>query len=178
MKALLALVALSSSAAVHAPTPEHSADTANEAAVYALSMAYAQFPHYYEYGGVIVKMPSGKFNASKPTTDGHADNVEIDEDPDSYESEYPIVADYHTHPCLDGYVPGSFSPSDLHSMRSSNRPGYMLDECTGDIHYWAPGDGYDKPDDKASPLMKFFGPQLSRGKIVGHIPVDGKAIAL
>jgi hypothetical protein len=161
------------------PAPEQAKpeapETEVEAAMMAFAAAYNDHPHYYEYGGIIVKMPNGRFNPSKPVTDGHNDNIEIDEDNESYDGHFPIVASYHTHPCMAGYVPGVFSPADLHSSRVSNRPGYILDECTGDVHYWAPGDPYDKPTDALEALM---GVELATGKIVGHIPVDGKQIVL
>ena len=150
-------------------------DSANEAAVSALSIAYNTHPHYYEFGGVIVQAKSGKFAASIPVTVGHADNMSIEEDPEAYADSLPIVGNYHTHPCINGYMPGVFSPADLHAARSLNRPTYILDECTGDVHYWAPGDGYDKPHDKMEELM---GVQLATGKIVGHVAVDGKSIEL
>lgn len=160
-------------------------DTANEAAVLALKNAYDNHPHYYEYGGVIVQMKNGKFNASMPTSDHHADNMEIDEDPEAYDEQDPIVADYHTHPCIEGYIPGVFSPADLRSMREERHGGYILDECTGDVHYWAPGDGYDPPP---AEVVEKLGPtfaglfarrnQIATGKVVGRIPVDGKKIVL
>jgi hypothetical protein len=132
-------------------------------------------PHYYEYGGVVVRQPDGKFNASEPLGDYHADNMEIDEDPDGYDGGFDVVADYHTHPCISGYAPGVFSPNDLRSMRIAKHGGYILDECTGDVHYWKPGDPYDKPTDKLEALI---GAHIATGKVVGHIPVDGKVITL
>jgi len=158
------------------PTPM----TEVEAAVIGLAAAYYEHPHYYEYGGVIVKQPDGRFNVSSPLTNGNASSVEIDEDNEGYNHQYPIVADYHTHPCLDGYVPGVFSPADLHSMREAGHGGYILDECTGDIHYWKPGDPYDKMDDADRLIQSMSGKsqQTATGKIVGHIAVDGKPIKL
>lgn len=146
-------------------------ESMNEVAVYVLAAAYTR-AHYYEYGGVIVRLPSGLFAATRPITQGHAANTEIDEDPESYHGNFPIVADYHTHPCLAGYVPEVFSPTDLSSMRSFNRPGYILDECTGNVHYWQPGDAYDDTDGN------IFADQTAAGRIIGHVPVDGTEITL
>lgn len=162
---------------VHAdpkPDPSQMPTSVTEAALVALAKAYNDHPHYYEYAGVIVAVGNGKFDPSMPRTDGHAADVDIDEDPETYDARFPVVADYHTHPCLQGYVPGVFSPADLHSMRSLNRPGYILDECTGDVHYWAPGMGYDPQDI----MDKIEGIHLASGQVVGHIPVDGKSILL
>jgi hypothetical protein len=152
-------------------------DSMNEAAAYALQAAYKDHPHYYEFGGVIVQGADGKFMVSAPAGLYHADNTEIDEDPESYELLGRIVGDYHTHPCMEGYVPDVFSPADLHSMRSYGRPGYILDECTGDVHLWEPGvDGYTT--DGLNPIEVIMGVKIAKGRIVGHVPVDGKKIEL
>jgi hypothetical protein len=130
--------------------------------------------HYYEYGGVIEKTPKG-YAAAVPTTLHHGMDVSVDMDPEDYD--FPIAAGYHVHPCLKNAYPGVFSPPDLASARSTHTPEYILDECTGDIHYWAPGDGYMSLDDMekmgVNPMQLAMGVQLSAGKIVGHIPVDG-----
>jgi hypothetical protein len=42
----------------------------------------------------------------------------------------------------------------------------MADLCTGDIHYWAPGDALSLP-------IFHMDAQLANGRIVGHIKVDG-----
>jgi hypothetical protein len=160
------LLASAAIAAVLHEGPKHFS-SADEVAIAVLTVAYERHPHYYEYGGVIVKTPSG-FNASAPVTIGHADNMQIDEDPESYDGNYPVVADYHTHPCVNGYSPEVFSPADLHSAREVGRGSYILDECTGDVRYWAPGDAY-APDTVA---------QIAYGRVVGHITVDGKAFSL
>lgn len=151
-------------------------ESANEAAVYALKSAYDKHPHYYEYGGIIVRTPNGKFGASRPMTEGHASDTEINEDNEAYEGSYPIVGDYHTHPCINGFVPGVFSPTDLKSARSYRLSTYILDECTGDVHYWEPGMPYDNTS--LEPEEVLMGIQVAVGKIVGHIPVDGKGFDL
>lgn len=168
------IVLLLAAAAVERPA------SMNEAAVVALAKAYNEHPHYYEYGGVITRMPDGTFNPSVPVTIGHASNMDIDEDYEAYEGHYPIVAAYHTHPCLQGYIPSKFSPTDLHTARESGRPAYILDECTGDVHRWQLGDGYDPPPEHKDFIEIIIGgpDQLSSGTIVGHVPVDGKPFSL
>ncbi len=150
--------------------------TMDAAALFALKTAYDKHPHWYEFGGVIVKQPNGTFSASTPITIGHADNMDINEDYEHYDGGFPIVADYHTHPCIDGYVPGVFSPADLHSSRESVHGGYILDECTGDVHYWAPGDPYTTEGLSVMEIAR--GVQIAAGKVVGHVDVDGKRIQL
>ena len=70
-----------------------------------------------------------------------------------------------------------FSPQDLEGSRVTKTPGYVLDECTGDLHYWAPGDGYLDADGMlklgVNPLALTHGIQLSPGRIIGKIAVDG-----
>lgn len=150
--------------------------TATAAALYVVAQIYER-SHYYEYGGVIVKSPHG-FAISQPITLHHGTDVSIDEDPESYD--YPIVATYHVHPCLKGVFPSVFSPQDLAGAREAKTPAYVLDECTGALHYWAPGDGYLDADALlklgVSPLELRHGVQLSPGKIVGEIVVDGVVI--
>lgn len=147
--------------------------TADAAALYVVGRIYER-SHYYEYGGVIVKAPQG-YEISLPTTQRHGMDVEFDTDPETYE--YPIVASYHVHPCLKNATPSVFSPQDLAGSRATKLPGYVLDECTGELHYWAPGDGYLGLDDLlklgVTPYALMHGVQLSPGKIVGKIVVDG-----
>jgi hypothetical protein len=153
--------------------------TQDAVAIAIVTYIYAKHPHYYEYGGVIQRLPDGKFIASEPNSDYHADNVNIDYDPLMYAGNYPIVSDYHVHPCMKGYGSNFFSPEDLHGMRSTREPGYILDECTGDVHVWDPAKDTAQ---QASTILKMDGeprgPLLSEGRIIGHIPVDGKKIVL
>jgi hypothetical protein len=150
--------------------------TQDEAAIYVVGKIYEK-SHYYEYGGVILKAPLG-YAVSLPTTQHHGMDVSFDEDPESYE--FPIVASYHVHPCLKNAFPGVFSPQDLAGSRATHTPGYVLDECTGAVHYWAPGDGYLTGDEAlkmgVTPIMLMMGVQLSAGKVVGKIVVDGVVI--
>jgi hypothetical protein len=147
--------------------------TANAAALYVVGKIYER-SHYYEYGGVIVKTPKG-YAIAPPSTQHHGTDVSFDEDPESYD--YPIVATYHVHPCLGFAFSSVFSPQDLAGSRMAHNPGYVLDECTGALHYWAPGDGYMSADDMIKlgvpPQALVKGIQISVGKIVGYISVDG-----
>lgn len=145
--------------------------TADAAALYVVSKIYER-SHYYEYGGVIGKGPEG-YALSQPRTQHHGEDVEFSEDPESYN--FPIVATYHVHPCIRGAIPSVFSPQDLAGARTAKTPAYVLDECTGALHYWAPGDGYLN-EEQLIQLDAFENVQLSPGKIVGHIKVDGAVI--
>lgn len=150
--------------------------TADAAALYVVGKIYER-SHYYEYGGLILKAPKG-YVISQPRTQHHGMDVEFDEDPESFD--FPIVASYHVHPCLRYAFASVFSPQDLSGSRATNHPGYVLDECTGDLHYWAPGDGYLSAEALlklgVNPMALARGIQLSPGKIVGQIIVDGVVI--
>jgi hypothetical protein len=147
--------------------------TIDAAAIYVSGKIYER-SHYYEFGGVIVKGPKG-FMISLPTTQHHGMDVSFEEDPESFE--FPVVATYHVHPCLKNAFSSVFSPQDLAGSRVTKTPGYVLDECTGAVHYWAPGDGYLDGDAMlklgVNPIALMQGVQLSPGKIVGTIAVDG-----
>jgi len=141
-------------------------DSMNEAGVKALEYSHQQ-SEYYEYGGVIVQGPDGKFTFSDPVTDYAGDHVGVDQDPEHYPKDVKIVAGYHSHACLPHtHVPAVLSPDDLSNARTLNKPEYMLDMCTGDVHYWAPGD----------PTEMVEYEQVAKGKIVGHVAVSGKEL--
>jgi len=76
--------------------------------------------------------------------------------------------------------PSVFSPQDLQSSRVTRTPGYVLDECTGAVHYWAPGDGYMDADAMlklgVNPVALMQGVELSPGRIVGTIVVTGEVL--
>ena len=143
------------------------------AAIYVVTRIYER-SHYYEYGGVIVKSPKG-YAISPPTTQHHGMDVSFEEDPESFD--YPVVATYHVHPCIKNAFSSVFSPQDLAGSRVARTPGYVLDECTGDIHFWAPGDGYLDADAMlklgVDPITLMTGVQLSPGRVIGKIAVDG-----
>lgn len=149
-------------------------ESMNEAAVNALQLSYRLTPAY-EQGGVVTRLSNGRFAIGSPHTDYAGDTVEIDADPELYQG--MVVATYHTHPCLPvTHVPGMFSPPDLRGAREEKLGSYIADLCTGDVHYWQPGDGYSalpmSPDHPA--VLAVFGPQVAFGKIVGHIQVSGE----
>jgi len=152
--------------------------SADAAAIYVVGKIYALSHYYYEYGGVIVKTPKG-YAYARPATQHHGMDVEFNQDPETFDG-YPIVATYHVHPCLKDAFPSVFSPQDLSSSRTANHPGYVLDECTGLVHYWAPGDGYMDEDAMlklgVSPAQLSRGVQISLGRVVGGITVDGVVI--
>lgn len=143
----------------HFPTFE----TLNEAAVKALSVAY-QVSHYYEVGGVILKMADGTYAIARPRTDLSGDSLtKIDMDPMGYPGE--IAADYHTHPCNSTtHIPSVFSPDDLRSNRSYKSIGYVADLCTGKVMV------YDPAVDKLTPMETMEG---WAGHQVGQFVVDG-----
>jgi hypothetical protein len=109
-----------------------------------------------------------------PDTDYSGDRVSYSADPDDYKGK--LVASYHTHPCLpDSHVPGVFSGNDIQGFRVFNRPGFLLDLCTGDVHYWAPGDPVE-PRFSGNGLGDLRGELVAKGKIVAHIDVPGKSL--
>ena len=179
-KLTLIISALLASTAL-AQTPQPKDDTTyfatmDQAAIYVVTKIY-EHSHYYEYGGVIVKSPKG-YAVSLPTTQHHGMDVSFDEDPESFD--FPIVATYHVHPCLKNAFPSVFSPQDMAGSRVTKTPGYVLDECTGALHYWAPGDGYLDADGMlklgVNPVALMQGVQLSPGRIIGKIEVTGEVL--
>ena len=180
LSALLASAALAQTPPATPPAPLKDEvkvfATMDEAAIYVVGKIYEK-SHYYEYGGVIVKGPKG-YAISIPTTQHHGMDVSFEEDPESFE--FPIVATYHVHPCLKNAFPSVFSPQDLAGSRVTKTPEYVLDECTGAVHYWAPGDGYMDVDAMlklgVNPLALARGVELSPGRIVGTIVVTGEVL--
>jgi hypothetical protein len=138
-------------------------ETMNEAAVKAMEYSY-HVSHYYEVGGVITKLPNGKFAMGAPITDFSGDSIaEIDFDPLDYHGE--IVASYHTHPCNSHtHVPSMFSPEDMHSDRSHHTVGYVANLCTGDVMRHDPSTDHPNPHNGWA------------GTVIGKIPVDGAVL--
>lgn len=175
---LVAALLLTRGAFADAPAPVHHPrefDTATEAATWAFSTIYTRLgaASYYEYGGVIVRAPDGKYVAALPTTEYAGDHVGIDTDPLSYPVGDTIVATYHTHPCLPvSHIPGNFSPNDLTVAREERYPAFMADLCTGNVHLFDPA--VDKSPDPVSNVLA--GGAASSGRIVGHFPVSGVSI--
>lgn len=156
------IVLVASLALAPAPT---TFDSLEEAAVYALSISY-RLSHYYEVGGVLVKI-GDKYAIGAPHTDWSGDSLEFgeDHDPDLYTG--VIVGDYHTHPCNSHtHVVSQFSPQDLLGYRMFHVQGFMGDLCTGDVHTFVPG--VDKRPDEYD--------GTSPGRIVGKFKVDGQVL--
>lgn len=151
-------------------------DSMNEAGVNALRAA-AQQSLYYEYGGVIVhNTKTGAYGFSFPSTDYAGDHLGIDDDPASYDEDAKIVGDFHTHPCLPySHIPGVFSDADLADARITGHVGYMLDLCTGDVHFFDPAvDKADEPTEHDLFELMLGGHHgMAKGHIVGHVPVPG-----
>lgn len=152
-----------------APTPPqqvHEYDTMDEAAVAALRLSYGITPAY-EVGGIIAKLPDGKFAIGKPNTDLSGDSISsIDLDPLNYPG--VIVAWFHTHPCMPNtHLPTLFSPPDLATSRTYRYPGYMANLCTGKVAK------YDPAVDQLTAEEVHEGWQ---GPIVGSFAVDGTAL--
>jgi proteasome lid subunit RPN8/RPN11 len=143
------------------PQPAESAD---DAARQVFEYIYAR-SHAYEYGGVILKYEGGVYMASDPDTQLRGDEVKYEASPLAFPTG-KIVASYHTHPCTRQTFGAYFSDDDLREIVQDQRPAYMADLCTGDIHYWAPGDALSLP-------IFHMDAQLANGRIVGHIKVDG-----
>lgn len=141
--------------------------TLEEAGVYAAKRLY-QCSHVYECGGVIAKRPDGKFEVGPVSSSYDGDHVGIDH---SVPPGYKMVADYHSHPCLpDSHAVEFFSPQDIAGDTALRIVGFMLDECTGAVHEFTPG--RDAPNDVQVDEMELI--FLTRGRVVGHIVVDGK----
>ncbi len=143
------------------------ADSADDAAIQIFTYIYSR-SHTYEYGGVILKWDNGKYMGSVPDTQDNGIGVDFVDEALAFQG-VRVVADYHTHPCIEDAYAWAFSSQDIKNMTETNRPGYVADLCTGKIHYWSPGDVIDKP---------LFGAnaRLATGKIIGRIKVDGKVL--
>ena len=172
MRALL--LSLLAAAPVQADGPREFA-TVNEAAFFAFQFILKQpVSTYYEYGGQIVQMPDGKYALAMPDTDYAGDHVSYSADPADYKG--ALVASYHTHPCLPAsHRPDVFSGGDIQGYRVFNRPGYLLDMCTGDVHYWAPGDPVEAMFSGNS-ISELRPEIVAKGKVIGHIDVPGKSL--
>lgn len=119
--------------------------------------------HYYECSGFIVVDPKGKFAVSPVRTDYESDNVRVEDD--MAPSDWKVVADFHSHPCIKHHYTGLFSREDMIGALSSRHTAYMVDMCTGDVHKFIPGlSRVDvTPVDDGSEY-------LSPGNIIGHVP--------
>lgn len=174
----LALLAIGASGSKHqvaivvapgSPDALPAYDTLEEAGVHAIQRD-AECSIYYECGGVIAQRPDGKFVVGPVSSSRQGDSV-------SFEPTVPfgwtLVADHHTHPCLDKtHAPSFFSPQDIESDTMQRVTGFMGDLCTGDVHEFTPG--RDSPNDTELALGE--GVYLTHGRIVGHITVSKTVI--
>jgi hypothetical protein len=145
-------------------------DSLHEAAVAAAVKLY-ECSHYYECSTVIAKDKAGKFLIRPFLLSNDAgDNTEMSH---GVPAGFELAADEHSHPCLpDSHEVSFFSPQDIMENTSTKTIGYMLDQCTGEVHEFIPG--VTSPNETEMPGNP--GVFSTHGKIVGKIPVDGKSV--
>jgi hypothetical protein len=136
-------------------------DTLTEAAFEAFKAVAAKPTSiYYEWGGIIVQLKSGKYAPLPAVTTFEGDHVSIS-GPGMFGK---VVATYHTHPCVPEHYSEFFSPPDLSSAIFEHMTVFMGDLCTGHIHEFKPG---DKPDVEAADHDD-LPPFLTKGRIIGQ----------
>jgi hypothetical protein len=135
-------------------------DSFEEASLEALK-AIAEHPSatHYEWAGMILKTPDGKFTFSKAGTEYAGDHVNIRNDSNGLE----VVGGYHTHPCLPDHDVEFFSPEDLIMPIFLHRIAVMGDFCTGNIHEFIPGDKPDVEHPPGDPESVW----MTKGRIIG-----------
>jgi hypothetical protein len=143
-------------------------DTLEEAGVHGIERAY-QCSHSYECSGAITLRPSdGKYVVGPVRSDYSGDSVQVNH---NVPMGWKLVADFHTHPCnAESHDVGYYSPQDMAEVTAVGITGFMGDLCTGEVHEFTPGK--DKPNDVYLEDQEIY---LSKGRIVGHITVDGKS---
>lgn len=114
---------------------------------------------YFEWGGMIVKMPSGKYSALAANTSYQGDSVSIQRN--DFGLNASVVGAYHTHPCLPEHDVEFFSEPDLIGPIFYRQLAFMGDFCTGNVHEFVPG---DKPDAEPSHNPNLY---LTKGRIIG-----------
>ena len=125
----------------------------------------------WEYGGIIV-MHDGQYQYTTPKTTEHIDAVTIDV-PYLLLPGDTLAGVYHSHPCYKGYLSGYYSYPDLFQAFFFKVPSFILDECTGDVHEFAPS--VDDPHATGRVLSvesntcKPINIHLPSGRIVGNI---------
>jgi hypothetical protein len=137
-------------------------DTLHGAAMYA-ALRLEGCSHYYECSGYIAVDPKGKFTVSPVRTDYSSDSVSI-EDGDA-PSDWKVVADFHSHPCVPHHYTGLFSGEDMIGALMTRHTAYMVDLCTGEVHEFIPGTS--KVDVEPIHDGEEY---LSPGNIIGHVP--------
>lgn len=117
------------------------ADLLERTAVQALKAAkHSPTGMQVEHGGMIIsrQTASGRvLEYIEPTGDGDPTSVTVLNrkllGPDD-----ELVATYHIHLCMDGYIHAYFSTADVITAVFSSRPEFMLDSCTGLVHEFDP----------------------------------------
>jgi hypothetical protein len=144
-------------------------DTLEEAGVRGIERAY-RCSHAYECSGSIALRPSdGKYVVGPVRSDYAGDSVQVNH---SVPPGWKLVGDFHTHPCNDSsHDVGYFSPQDMAEVTATGVTGFMGDLCTGEVHEFTPG--RDKPNDVYLEDQEIY---LSKGRVIGHIAVDGKSM--
>jgi hypothetical protein len=132
------------------------------AAIYA-ALRLENCSHYYECSGYIALDPAGKFVVSPVRTDYNSDNVRVEDDEGP--SDWKVVADFHSHPCVPHHYTGLFSGEDMIGALMGRKTAFMVDLCTGDVHEFVPG--RDRVDVEPIHEGDEF---LSPGKVIGHVP--------
>jgi hypothetical protein len=137
-------------------------DNLHAAAIYA-ALRLEDCSHVYECSGYIAVDPKGKFVVSPVRTDYNSDNVRVEDDEGP--SDWKVVADFHSHPCVPHHYTGLFSGEDMIGALMGRKTAYMVDLCTGDVHEFIPGK--DRVD--VEPIHD-GDEYLSPGRIIGHVP--------
>ncbi len=142
-------------------------DSINEAAVEGLKQAEdSQYGTQFEYGGLIYQSTiDQKYYITQPTTSNDPGQVVL-----PFESKFPdmkLVGSYHSHMCNPHYISYVFSKNDIVFNEVLHIVGYMVDECTGDVHRFDPSN--DRDDDVTIVGRKGSITKLTAGHIVGWI---------
>lgn len=142
-------------------------DTIEEAGVHAIMRAY-QCSHYYECGGLIARDTKGKYVVGPVRSNDAGDMVNTGS---TVPEDFTLVGDYHIHPCLkDSHYVNYFSPQDVSAYLTAQVIGFMGDMCTGEVHE------FDPAKDKMADTKIAENLYLTKGRIIGHILVDGKSV--
>lgn len=159
------ILVLAPPAAPSADVPTY--ETITEAAVYGAKRLYA-CSQVYECGGVIVRLGNGAFAVGPLTSDYAGDHVSINR---KVPASVRVVATIHSHPCLpDSHEPMYFSPNDLASDIEFGEPGFLLNDCNGEVSEVIPAHVvFEHPPDSPEVF-------LTRGVVVGRIPVSGASV--
>jgi hypothetical protein len=144
-------------------------DTLEEAGVHGIERAYQCSRAYECFGAIALRPSDNKYVVGPVRTDYAGDSVQVDH---KVPPGWKLVADFHTHPCnADSHEVPYFSPQDMAEVTARKITGFMGDLCTGEVHEFTPG--RDSPNDAYIEEQELY---LSKGRVVGHIAVDGKSM--